>query len=61
MAGTLFNILIAVLAIVIGVGVTLFYDSIIPGTEQLTLVGIAVVMTLAAYISLYFMTKSRGG
>ena len=58
---TLINVIVFVLSIVIGVGVTLFYDSIMPGSDQLTLAGIAIVMTFATFVSLYFMTKSRGG
>jgi hypothetical protein len=60
MAGTALKILLAIISIIIGVGVTLFFDSIIPGTDQLTLIGIAVVMILAVYISFYFMSKGKG-
>lgn len=49
-----------IVSVVIGVGVTLFYDSILPGTDQLYLAGIAIVLTFAAFVSLYFMTKSKG-
>jgi hypothetical protein len=59
MAGTAMKIIIFIASLVIGVGVTLFYDSILPGSDQLTLIGIGLVMTLAAYISFYFMSKSN--
>lgn len=60
MSGTAVKILLFIVALVIGVGVTLLFDNLIPGSDQLTLVGIAVAMTLASFISLYFMSKSRG-
>ena len=60
MSGTLMKVIIFIVSVVIGVGVTLFYDSIMPGNDQLTLAGIAVVLTLATYISFYFMSKSKG-
>lgn len=60
MAGTFMKIIIFIASLIVGVGVTLFYDSIIKGTDQLTLIGIGLVMTLAAYTSFYFMSKSRG-
>ena len=53
------KIIIFIASVVVGGGVTLFYDSIIPGSDQLTLIGIGLVMTLAAYISFYFMSKSN--
>jgi hypothetical protein len=59
MAGTAMKIIIFIASIVVGGGVTLFYDSILPGSDQLTLIGIGLVMTLAAYISFYFMSKSN--
>jgi len=60
MGGTALKVLIGIISIVIGVGVTLFYNNIIPGTEQTILIGIAVVMILATYTSFYFMTKNKG-
>lgn len=60
MSGTAVKILLFIVALVIGVGVTLLYDNMIPGSDQMTLVGIAVVMTLASFVSLYYMSKSRG-
>jgi hypothetical protein len=60
MAGTALKILLAIISIIIGTGVTLFFDSIIPGTDQLTLIAIAVVMILATYVSFHFMSKGKG-
>ena len=59
MAGTFMKIIIFIASLVVGVGVTLFYDSIIHGSDQLTLIGIGLVMTFAAFISFYFMSKSN--
>jgi hypothetical protein len=60
MGGTALKFFLFIVSVAIGVGVTLFYDSIIPGTDQLYLAGIAIVLTFAAFVSLYFMTKSKG-
>jgi hypothetical protein len=60
MAGTAMKILLGIISLVVGIGVTLFYDSILPGTDQLILILIAVVMILAVYVSLYFMSKGKG-
>jgi len=59
MASSLVKVFVGLGAIVMGVGVTLFFNSIIP-TEQNTLIGIGIVMVLASYIALYALTKSAG-
>jgi len=59
MASTLIKALVAIGAIAIGVGVTMFFNSIIP-TDRNTLIGIGIVMVLASYVSLYSLTKSSG-
>jgi hypothetical protein len=59
MASTLVKVFVGLGAIVMGVGVTLFFNSIIP-TETNTLIGIGIVMVLASYVALYALTKSAG-
>jgi len=59
MASTLVKAFVAIGAIGIGVGVTLFYNSIIP-TDRNTLILIGIVMVLASYVALYSLTKSSG-
>jgi hypothetical protein len=60
MAGTFVKIVVAVGSIVIGVGLTWFYHTVVPSTSQNTLILLGIVMVLASYVSLYFMTKGSG-
>jgi uncharacterized membrane protein YidH (DUF202 family) len=63
MAGTLVKIIVGVGSLLIGAGMTYFYslNCVRPScplpTDQGTLILIGVVMTVFAYIALYFMTK----
>lgn len=58
MASTLVNILLAVVAIGIGVGITIVARSVLNLDLNMQIL-IGIVMTLASFTSLYFMTKSH--
>ncbi len=58
---TLTNVLVLIGALIIGIGVTYFGTSLIPGIDETTQIIIAIVLSVFAFIALYFMTKSRGG
>jgi ABC-type amino acid transport system permease subunit len=47
--------------LIIGIGVAMFGTSLIPGIDQMTEIVIAIVLSVFAAISLYFMTKGSGG
>ncbi len=63
MAGTLIKIIVGIGSLAIGIGVTYFYSMnclkpVCPlPTDEGTLILIGVIMTVFAYIALYFMTK----
>ena len=63
MASTLIKIIVGIGSLLIGIGVTYFFslNCVRPHcplpTDQTTLIIIGVVMTVFAYIGLYFMTK----
>jgi len=61
MASSLIKVIVFIGSLALGIGVTLFYDSIMPGTDLNILILMAIVMTLASFVSLYFMTKGSGG
>ena len=60
MANTAIKVICFIAAVIVGVGIALFYDSVQPGADQNTLILIAIAMTFASFVSFYFMTKSRG-
>ena len=60
MSNTAIKIICFIAAVILGVGVALFYQSVLPDTDQNTLILVAIVMTFAGFVSFYFMTKSRG-
>jgi hypothetical protein len=58
--GTVTNILLLIGSLVLGIGITYFGTSLIKGISQQTQIIIAIVLTIFAFIALYFMTKNRG-
>lgn len=61
MGSTLVNVLLLVVAAILGIGVTYFGTSLIGGIDQQTQIIVAIVLTIFAWIALYFMAKGRGG
>jgi membrane protein insertase Oxa1/YidC/SpoIIIJ len=61
MAGTGMKVLILILSIVIGGGVTYFASSLSPWMDDQMKIIIAIVLIFFTYISFYFMTKGSGG
>lgn len=61
MGSTVTNILLLIVAAALGIGVTYFGTSLIGGIDEQTQIIIAVVLTLFAWVALYFMAKGRGG
>jgi hypothetical protein len=66
MGSTITNILLLAVSIVIGVGVAFFGTGLLNETgavliDQQMQIIVAVVLSLFAFIALYFMAKSRGG
>jgi hypothetical protein len=65
MGSSLTNIILLVISLVIGVGITFFSTNLLNEgglllDQQLQII-IAVVLTLFTYVALYFMAKGRGG
>jgi len=60
MASTAMKFIILLVSLAIGIGITIFGTSLIPDIDQQTQIIIAIVLTLSAYISFYFMTKGSG-
>ncbi len=61
MASSLVKAIVFIGSLILGIGITMFYDSIMPGTDLNILILMAIGMTLASFVSLYFMTKGSGG
>lgn len=60
--GTLVNVLLLAVAVVIGVGVAFFLlPELLPFLDEQTRIIIAVVLTLFSFVALYFMSKGHGG
>ncbi|MFH1394484.1 MAG: hypothetical protein ABII71_06065 [Candidatus Micrarchaeota archaeon] len=59
MASTLLKIIIAIVSIAIGIGIT-FISSDILTLDFNTQIIVGIVMTLASFVSLYFMSKGNG-
>lgn len=63
MGSTLKNVILLVISLVIGAGVTMLASGLMEPTiildQQLQII-IAVVLTLFAYVAFYFMTKGSG-
>lgn len=60
MGSSLGNFLLLLVALAIGVGMTYFSSQLI-NLDQQTEIIIAVVVSVFAFIALYFMAKGRGG
>ena len=61
MPKTIVTIILLVVAIAIGVGVTMLATPLLGGIDQQTQIIIAVVLSIFSFISLYFMSKGHGG
>jgi len=61
MGSTLTNIIVLIVSLILGIGVTYFGTSLIPGIDEQTQIILAIVISLFAFVALYFMTKNRGG
>jgi len=61
MGSTLKNVVLLIVALIIGIGVTLFSTSLVPGIDQQLQIIIAIVLSLFAFMALYFMTKGQSG
>jgi hypothetical protein len=63
MGSTLKHILLLVIALLIGIGITYMGVSLMEGAyviDQTLQIIFAVVLTIFAYVALYFMTKGSG-
>jgi hypothetical protein len=58
--GSLGNILLGIVALAIGIGMTYFSSTLIKIDQQLQII-IAIVVSVFAFIALYFMSKGRNG
>ncbi len=65
MASTVVNIILLVAALALGIGITYFGTGLLNESgfsiDQQTQIIAAVVVSLFAFLALYFMAKSRGG
>ena len=61
MPKTIVTLILLVVAIAIGVGVTMLATPLLGGIDQQTQIIIAVVLSIFSFISLYFMSKGHGG
>jgi NhaP-type Na+/H+ or K+/H+ antiporter len=60
MASKFISFLAILLGIVVGVGITMLGTSLIKGIDEQTKIIIAIVLSLFAAVSFYFMTKGQG-
>jgi hypothetical protein len=60
MGNTMLNVMLLIGSLVIGIGVTYFGTSLIPGVDEQLQIGLAIVISVFAFLALYFMTKNRG-
>ncbi len=54
------NVILVILALIIGVGVTYFGTSLLPEIDETIRIVLAIVISIFAFMALYFMTKNRG-
>jgi hypothetical protein len=60
--GTAVKVLFVIVSLVIGVGIALYLlPDLLPFLDEQTRIIIGVVLSLFAFISLYFMAKGGGG
>jgi hypothetical protein len=60
MGSTLVNVVLLVVALILGIGITYFGTSLLHGISMQTKIIIAIVLSVFAFIALYFMTRNRG-
>ncbi len=60
MAKTWLVVLLGIVAIIIGSGMFYLWSTLRPEDSETTLWSVAIATTLAAFVSLYFMTKAGG-
>lgn len=60
MGSSLGNFLLLIGALIIGVGITYFSSTLVKFDQQTQII-IAIVVSVFAFLSLYFMAKGRGG
>jgi asparagine N-glycosylation enzyme membrane subunit Stt3 len=61
MASKFVKVLAFIFAVIIGVGLANFWMTLRPEDDFMIVIGVGVVGTLAAFTSLYFLTKGSGG
>ncbi len=61
MASKIVKVFAFILAVVIGFGLANFWMTLRPDDDFMIVIGVGVVGTLAAFVSLYFLTKGSGG
>lgn len=54
-------LVLGIIAIAIGVGMAYLWSQLRTGDEEIMIWGVGAVTTLAAFVSLYFLTKGGGG
>lgn len=61
MANTLIVVLLLIVALAIGIGIAMYLlPSLVPFIDEQTRIIIGVILSLFAFISLYFMSKASG-
>ncbi len=65
MASTVVNFIVLVISLVLGIGITYFGTGLLNeagfNIDQQTQIIAAVIVSLFAFLALYFMAKGRGG
>ncbi|HIH22876.1 TPA: hypothetical protein HA238_04060 [Candidatus Micrarchaeota archaeon] len=60
MSKTFIRVVLFIIAIVFGVGMFYFWESLRPDDEFMTKVGVGIVTTLASFVAMFFLTKGSG-
>lgn len=60
MGSSLGNFLLLIGALIVGVGITYFSSTLVKFDQQTQII-VAIVISVFAFIALYFMAKGRGG
>ena len=60
MGSTALNVILVIVSLILGIGVTYFGTSLIPGVDDQIKIVLAIVISIFAFMALYFMTKNRG-
>lgn len=61
MGSKLIQVLAFILAVIIGVALANFWAMIRPADDLFTVIGVGIIGMIAAFTSLYFLTKGSGG